>query len=84
VAAYTALQLLEVIAAASILLFGVAVRSPSLIVLGGGFLIAKAVTNILAVEGGSIYRRSLIGYGLGGVFVVVALVVVHFSSAAGS
>jgi hypothetical protein len=84
VAAYTALQLLEVVVAASILLFGVLDRSPSLIVLGGGFLIAKAVINILAVEGGSIYRRSLVGYGLGGAFVVVALVVVHFSSATGS
>ena len=60
------------------LLFGVLVRSPSIAILGGGFLIGKAVLNILAPEGGSVYRRSLIGYALGGIFVVIGIVAAHF------
>jgi hypothetical protein len=49
-------------------------------VLGGGFLIGKAILNILAPEGGSVYRRSLIGYLLGGVFVLIGIVAIHFTS----
>jgi hypothetical protein len=78
-AAYTLLQLLEVLLAAAILMFGVVTRSSAIIVLGGGFLIGKAILNILAPEGGSVYRRSLIGYALGGLFVVIGLVAVHFT-----
>jgi hypothetical protein len=44
----------------------------------GGFLIGKAVLNILAPEGGSVYRRSLIGYFLGAVFALVGVVAIHF------
>ncbi|TMC99946.1 MAG: hypothetical protein E6I58_14225 [Chloroflexi bacterium] len=76
--AYTLLQLVEVLAFSIVLLFGVLVRSPSIAILGGGFLIGKAVLNILAPEGGSVYRRSLIGYALGGVFVVVGILAAHF------
>jgi len=79
VAAYTLLQLLEVAAAGAILLFGVLARSPTITALGGGFLIGKAVLNVLAPEGGSVYRRSLIGYSLGGIFVLVAVILVHFT-----
>jgi hypothetical protein len=75
--AYTLLQLVEVLAFSIVLLFGVLVRSPSIAILGGGFLIGKAVLNILAPEGGSVYRRSLIGYALGGVFVVVGILAAH-------
>ena len=78
--AYTLLQLIEVLLAAAILMFGVVTRSPAIIVLGGGFLIGKAILNILAPEGGSIYRRSLIGYALGGLFVMIGLVAVHFTA----
>jgi len=76
--AYTLLQLVEVLAFSAVLLFGVLVRSPSIAILGGGFLIGKAVLNILAPEGGSVYRRSLIGYALGGIFVVIGIVAAHF------
>ncbi len=75
--AYTLLQLVEVLAFSIVLLFGVLVRSPSIAIVGGGFLIGKAVLNILAPEGGSVYRRSLIGYALGGVFVVVGVAAAH-------
>ena len=78
-AAYTLLQLIEVLLAGAILMFGVVTRSSAIIVLGGGFLIGKAILNILAPEGGSVYRRSLIGYALGGLFVVIGLVAVHFT-----
>jgi hypothetical protein len=76
--AYTLLQLVEVLAFSAVLLFGVLVRSPSIAILGGGFLIGKAVLNILAPEGGSVYRRSLIGYALGGIFVVIGVTAAHF------
>ncbi len=76
--AYTLLQLVEVLAFSIVLLFGVLVRSPSLAILGGGFLIGKAVLNILAPEGGSVYRRSLIGYALGGIYTVIGILAAHF------
>ncbi|HSS93624.1 MAG TPA: hypothetical protein VLR46_06505 [Candidatus Dormibacteraeota bacterium] len=75
--AYTLLQLVEVLAFSTVLLFGVLVKSPSIAIVGGGFLIGKAVLNILAPEGGSVYRRSLIGYGLGGAFVIVGVAAAH-------
>ena len=78
--AYTLLQLLEVLLTSSVLLFGVLTRSPAITVLGGGFLIGKAIINILAPEGGSIYRRSLIGYLIGLIFVLTGLVAIHFSA----
>ena len=31
-----------------------------------------------ALEGGSVYRRSLIGYALGGAFVVIGILAAHF------
>jgi hypothetical protein len=76
--AYTLLQLVEVLAFSAVLMFGVLVRSPSISILGGGFLIGKAVLNILAPEGGSVYRRSVIGYTLGGIFVVIGVAAAHF------
>jgi hypothetical protein len=77
---YTLLQLFEVLLTSAVLMFGVLTRSSALIVLGGGFLIGKAILNILAPEGGSVYRRSLIGYLIGGVFVLVGIVAIHFTS----
>lgn len=76
--AYTLLQLLEVAVFAGVLLYGVVGLHPSLAVLGGGFLIGKAILNILAPEGGSVYRRSLIGYAIGGVFTLFGVAAVHF------
>lgn len=78
--AYTALQLLEVLAASLVLLFGVFNKLPSLVLLAGGYLIGKAVLNILAPEGGSVYRRSMIGYGFGALVVLGGVIVLHFSS----
>ena len=78
--AYTLLQLVEVLLASGVLMFGVLTRSAAITVLGGGFLIGKAILNILAPEGGSVYRRSLIGYLLGGVFVLIGIVAIHFTS----
>ena len=79
-AVYAALQLFEVLVASAILLFGVLWGSPTITLLGGGYLIGKAILNILAPEGGTVYRRSLIGYGFAGVYVVGGLILVHFSS----
>ncbi|OLC24060.1 MAG: hypothetical protein AUH40_09400 [Chloroflexi bacterium 13_1_40CM_65_17] len=78
--AYTLLQLVEVLVFGAVLMFGVLVRSPSLAILGGGFLIGKAVLNILAPEGGTVYRRSLIGYALGAIYVVIGIAAAHFAT----
>jgi hypothetical protein len=80
VAAYTALQLFEVLVAAAIVLFGVLTKSPTVTLLGAGYLIGKAVLNILALEGGSVYRRSLIGYAIAAAFVIGGAIAVHYSS----
>jgi hypothetical protein len=80
VAVYSGLQLFEVLVASAILLFGVLRDSPTITLLGGGYLIGKAILNVLAPEGGSVYRRSLIGYAFAAIYVVGGLVLVHFSS----
>lgn len=77
-AAYTLVQLVEVLVFGAVLLFGVLVRSPSIAILGGGFLIGKAVLNILAPEGGTVYRRSVIGYALGGIYAFIGIIAAHF------
>ena len=79
-AVYTALQLFEVLVASAILLYGVLGRSPTITLLGAGYLIGKAILNILAPEGGTVYRRSLLGYGFAALYVLGALILVHFSS----
>lgn len=76
---YTVLQLFEVLAASAILLYGVLSRSPIITVLAAGYLIGKAVLNILAPEGGTVYRRSIIAYALAFLYVVVGAILVHFS-----
>jgi hypothetical protein len=78
-AAYTLLQLLEVLFASGVLMVGVLTRSAPITVLGGGFLIGKAILNILVPEGGSVYRRSMIGYVIGGIFVLIGLVAIHLA-----
>ena len=79
-AAYTLLQLLEVFFAGAILMFGVLTHSAAVTVLGGGFLIGKAILNILAPEGGTVYRRSVIGYVIGGIYVLIGVVAIHVSA----
>jgi hypothetical protein len=76
-ATYTLLQLVEVLIASAILVTGVLLKSPSITLVGGGLLIGKAILNILAPEGGSVYRRSIIGYGFAGILVVGAIILVH-------
>ncbi len=78
-AAYTLLQLFEVAVAAVIVLVGVLGHSAPLALLGSGFLIGKAILNILWPEGGSVYRRSVIGYAVGGVFWLGGLIAAHFA-----
>jgi hypothetical protein len=68
-----------VLVAGLILLYGVMSHSPIISLLGGGYLIGKAVLNILAPEGGTVYRRSMIGYGVASIYVVVGAILVHFS-----
>jgi hypothetical protein len=80
VAAYTLLQLVEVGIAAAILLFGVLSNSAPFALLGGGLLMGKAILNILAPEGGSVYRRSLLGYGVAALLVLGGIVAYHFVS----
>jgi hypothetical protein len=77
---YIALQLFEVLVASAIVLYGVFSKSPILVLVGAGYLIGKAILNILAPEGGTVYRRSLIGYGFAAVYVVGAAILLHFSS----
>jgi len=79
-AVYAALQLFEVLVASAVLLYGVLRDSPTITLLGGGYLIGKSILNILAPEGGSVYRRSVIGYGFAAVYVIAGLILVHFSS----
>jgi hypothetical protein len=78
--AYTLLQLLEVLVASAVLMYGVLTRSATITVLGGGFLMGKAILNVLAPEGGSVYRRSLIGYFIAGVFVLIGIIAIHFTA----
>jgi hypothetical protein len=79
VSVYTALQLFEVLAASAILMYGVLVRSPIIALLGGGYLAGKAILNILAPEGGTVYRRSIIAYAFAGLYLVAGAILVHFS-----
>ena len=65
--------------ASVILLVGALAHSASVVLLGGGLLMAKAVLNILWPEGGTVYRRSLIGYAVAGVFVLGGLIISHFA-----
>lgn len=79
-AAYTLVQLIEVVVFAAVLLYGLLAHWPSIAVLGGGLLVGKAVLNILAPEGGTVYRRSAIGYAIGAIYVVFGVAAVHFLS----
>ncbi|HET9783022.1 MAG TPA: hypothetical protein VFR33_14740 [Candidatus Dormibacteraeota bacterium] len=79
-AASTLLQLVEAVAGAIIVLIGALTRSGPLTLVGGGFLMGLAIANILAPEGGSIYRRSFIGYVIAAVFVLVGLILYHLAA----
>ena len=76
-AVYTFIQLGEVALFAAVLLYGMLTGHAWVSAVGGGLLVGKAVLNILTVEGGSLYRRSLIGYGLGAAFAVLGIALVR-------
>jgi len=78
-AAYTLLQLFEVAVAAVIVLIGVLAQSPPVTLLGAGFLMGKAILNVLWPEGGTVYRRSLIAYTVAGIFVLGGIIAYHFA-----
>ena len=77
---YTLVQLGEVAIFAAVLVYALVPtpdKHPALAMVAGGLLDGKAVLNILAPEGGSLLRRSLVGYGLGGVLLLVGLVLLY-------
>jgi hypothetical protein len=77
---YTLVQLGEVALFAAVLVYALLPTPdthPSLAVAGGGLLVGKAVMNILAPEGGSVLRRTLIGYGVGAVLVLIGIYLIH-------
>lgn len=77
---YTLVQLGEVAIFAAVLVYALLPtpdKHPALAMVAGGLLVGKAVLNILAPEGASLLRRSLVGYGLGAVLVVVGLVLLY-------
>jgi hypothetical protein len=79
-AASTLLELIEVALSAAILLVGVLRHSGPVTILGGGLLIGIAITSLLAPEGGTVYRRALVGYTIGGIFVLGGFVLYHFAA----
>ena len=74
---YTAVQLVELALFAAVLLYGILAHLPSIVALGGGLLVGKATLNILAPEGGTVLRRSIVGYAVGALYVGIALVAIH-------
>jgi len=73
---YTAVQLVEVVLFGAVLLYGLLSHRPSLAGLGGGLLLGKATLNVLSTEGGTVLRRSILGYGLGAIYVAIGVVLV--------
>ena len=77
---YTLVQLGEVAIFAAVLVYALVPtpdKHPALAMVAGGLLVGKAVLNILAPEGGSLLRRSLVGYGLGAVLLLIGLVLLY-------
>jgi hypothetical protein len=76
---YSLVQLAEVILFFAVLVYALLPlpdTHPSLAVVAGGLLMGKAVLNILVPEGGTVVRRTLIGYGFAAVFVAVGITLV--------
>jgi hypothetical protein len=77
---YTLVQLAEVALFSAVLVYALLPTPdihPSLAVGAGGLLVGKAVMNILAPEGGSVLRRTLLGYGVGAILVVIGVYLLH-------
>ncbi len=77
--AYTAVQLFEVAAFTGLVTYGIFLHHPSVVAIGTGLLIGKAVMNILAPEGGTVLRRSFVGYALGAIFVVASVAAIQLA-----
>lgn len=77
---YTFVQLLETALFGLVLLYGLLIHRPTLAALGGGLLVGKATLNILWPEGGTLLRRSLVGYAVGAVYTAVAVAAIHLLS----
>ena len=77
---YTVVQLVEVSLFAGMLIYGVLDHRPSWALVGGGLLIGKAILNVLAPEGGTVLRRSLIGYGVAALYVAAGLVAIRLAA----
>ena len=77
---YTVVQLVEVSLIAGMLIYGVLDHRPSWALVGGGLLIGKAILNVLAPEGGTVLRRSLIGYGVAALYVAAGLVAIRLAA----
>jgi len=75
---YTFVQLAETALFAAVLLYGLLIHRPSVAALGGGLLVGKATLNILWPEGGTLLRRSILGYIVGAVYVTLAVIAIHF------
>lgn len=75
---YTFVQLAETALFAAVLLYGLLIHRPSLAALGGGLLVGKATLNILWPEGGTLLRRSIIGYAVGAAYVIVAVLAIIY------
>jgi hypothetical protein len=76
---YSLVQLGEVILFFAVLVYALIPMPdthPSLAVVAGGLLMGKAVLNILASEGGTLIRRTLIGYGFAAIFVAIGIALV--------
>lgn len=74
---YTLVQLLEVLLFSLVVIAGLILRSPSLALLGTGLLVGKAVLNILVAEGGTVLRRSVVGYAAGGLLALAGELVIR-------
>jgi len=74
---YTVVQMLEVLLFSLVLITGLVLHSPSLVLLGAGLLAGKALLNILAVEGGTVLRRSVVGYAAGGLLALAGELVIR-------
>jgi hypothetical protein len=79
--AYTLIQLLELALFSGLALFGILSRSASLALVGTGLLLGKAILNVLEREGGTVRRRSLIGYTVGLLFVLSGLLLARLVGA---
>ena len=77
---YTFVQLAEIALFSAVMVYALLPtpdRHPSLALAAGGLLIGKAVLNVLAPEGGSVIRRSIIGYLAGAAFAVAGIALIH-------